>query len=224
VLSFMPMAALAYLFKALGRGRRKRGAREENPALGRVRLCAAYPVVRVTHWSNRGPIPKAKGPHGPVCDCTEAPQRRSERVHRLMIHYVSVGSNDIKRARSFYDPLMSLIGFRVLKSSAASVHYGASDIVFSLETPENGRPATRATASMWLFKLQTGRQSGDFTRPQSKTAAPTKGLQVSETNTTRTIRRFCAGPERQKNRGSHIYRARKLLVDARRPVGWMSSG
>lgn len=142
MLSFMPMAALAYLFKALGRGRRKRGARKENPALGRVRLCAAYPVVRVTHWSNRGPIPKAKGPHGPVCDCTGAPQHRSERVHRLMIHYVSVGSNDIKRARSFYDPLMSLIGFRVLKSSAASVHYGASDIVFSLETPENGRPAT----------------------------------------------------------------------------------
>jgi catechol 2,3-dioxygenase-like lactoylglutathione lyase family enzyme len=56
-----------------------------------------------------------------------------------MIHHVSLGSNDIKRAKAFYE---SLIGFRVIKSSETSVHYGASDIVFSLETPENDRPAT----------------------------------------------------------------------------------
>lgn len=59
-----------------------------------------------------------------------------------MIHHVSVGTNDVRRARAFYDPLMTLIGFRVLKSSDRSVHYGASDIVFSLETPVNGKPAS----------------------------------------------------------------------------------
>ena len=59
-----------------------------------------------------------------------------------MIHHVSVGSNDIKRAKAFYDPLMALIGFRILKESDKSVHYGASDIVFSLETPTDGSPAT----------------------------------------------------------------------------------
>ena len=59
-----------------------------------------------------------------------------------MIHHVSVGTNDIKRAKAFYDPLMSLIGFRILKESDKSVHYGASDIVFSLETPTDGSPAT----------------------------------------------------------------------------------
>jgi hypothetical protein len=65
----------------------------------------------------------------------------------------------------------------------------------------------RATASMWLFKLQTGRQSGDFTRPQSKTAAPTKGLQVSETNTTRTITALLCGTWTAiKSRQSHIPR------------------
>jgi catechol-2,3-dioxygenase len=36
---------------------------------------------------------------------------------------------------------MSLIGFRVLKASATAAHYGASDIVFSLETPVDGNPA-----------------------------------------------------------------------------------
>jgi catechol 2,3-dioxygenase-like lactoylglutathione lyase family enzyme len=59
-----------------------------------------------------------------------------------MIHHVSVGTNDIKRAKAFYDPLMSLIGFRLLKHSDKAAHYGASDIVFSLETPTDGRPAT----------------------------------------------------------------------------------
>ena len=55
-----------------------------------------------------------------------------------MIHHVSVGTNDMKRARAFYEPLMSLIGFRILKSSDKAVHFGSSDIVFSLETPING--------------------------------------------------------------------------------------
>lgn len=59
-----------------------------------------------------------------------------------MIHHVSVGTNDVHRARAFYDPLMALIGFRVLKSSDRSVHYGASGIVFSLETPADGGPAS----------------------------------------------------------------------------------
>src|SRR3954469_23008283 len=57
-----------------------------------------------------------------------------------MIHHVSLGTNDPVRARTFYDPLMALIGFRVLKSSASAVHYGCSDIQFSLETPANGAP------------------------------------------------------------------------------------
>jgi catechol 2,3-dioxygenase-like lactoylglutathione lyase family enzyme len=64
-----------------------------------------------------------------------------------MIHHVSVGTNDIKRAKAFYDPLMSLIGFRILKQSGKSAHYGASDIVFSLETPTDGFPATAGNGS-----------------------------------------------------------------------------
>jgi catechol 2,3-dioxygenase-like lactoylglutathione lyase family enzyme len=59
-----------------------------------------------------------------------------------MIHHVSLGTNDIERARGFYDPLMKLIGLRLLKASASAAHYGASDIIFSLETPTDGKPAT----------------------------------------------------------------------------------
>ena len=59
-----------------------------------------------------------------------------------MIYHVSVGTNDLRRAKAFYDPLMALIGFRFLKLSDKAAHYGASEIVFSLETPVNGMPAT----------------------------------------------------------------------------------
>jgi catechol 2,3-dioxygenase-like lactoylglutathione lyase family enzyme len=59
-----------------------------------------------------------------------------------MIHHVSLGTSDVARARAFYDPLMSLIGFRLIKLSDTALHYGASDIVFSLETPIDGKPAS----------------------------------------------------------------------------------
>ena len=69
-----------------------------------------------------------------------------------MIHHVSVGTNDVARARAFYDPLMQLIGLRVLKSSSRSAHYGASDIIFSLETPADGRPASAGTGVHIAFQ------------------------------------------------------------------------
>jgi catechol 2,3-dioxygenase-like lactoylglutathione lyase family enzyme len=69
-----------------------------------------------------------------------------------MIHHVSVGTNDIKRAKAFYDPLMSLIGFRILKASDKSIHYGVSDIVFSLETPTNSFPATARDGTHIAFQ------------------------------------------------------------------------
>jgi catechol 2,3-dioxygenase-like lactoylglutathione lyase family enzyme len=59
-----------------------------------------------------------------------------------MIHHVSLGTANVARARAFYDPLMSLIGFRLIKLSETALHYGASDIVFSLETPVDGKPAS----------------------------------------------------------------------------------
>jgi catechol 2,3-dioxygenase-like lactoylglutathione lyase family enzyme len=59
-----------------------------------------------------------------------------------VISHVSVGVNDVARAKAFYDPLMSLLGLRVRASDAESVDYGADALVFSLETPVNRKPAT----------------------------------------------------------------------------------
>jgi catechol 2,3-dioxygenase-like lactoylglutathione lyase family enzyme len=77
-----------------------------------------------------------------------------------MIHHVSVGTNDIKRARAFYEPLMSHIGFRLLKSSDKAVHFGSSDIMFGLETKRRSMacPLLPAMASMSRFRPPTGKQ------------------------------------------------------------------
>lgn len=79
-----------------------------------------------------------------------------------MIHHVSLGSNDVNSARAFYDPLMSLLGLRLLKHSDRSLHYGASDAL-------DRETVTRST------------------RPHLRLEALTKGLPASETITTRII-------------------------------------
>ena len=57
------------------------------------------------------------------------------------LHHVSVGVRDLARARAFYDPLIALVGLRLLGADAVSVDYGADAICFSLETPVDGAPA-----------------------------------------------------------------------------------
>ncbi len=59
-----------------------------------------------------------------------------------MIDHISVGTNDIARARAFYDPVLGGLGLRLLASGAGSADYGVSSILFSIETPHDGKRAT----------------------------------------------------------------------------------
>jgi catechol 2,3-dioxygenase-like lactoylglutathione lyase family enzyme len=59
------------------------------------------------------------------------------------IHHVSVGVNDVIRAKAFYDPLMKIAGLKIRQADDESVDYGSDvGLVFSLETPVDKRPAT----------------------------------------------------------------------------------
>jgi catechol 2,3-dioxygenase-like lactoylglutathione lyase family enzyme len=59
------------------------------------------------------------------------------------IHHVSVGVNNVTRAKAFYDPLMKIVGLQVRQADEESVDYGTDvGLVFSLETPVDKRPAT----------------------------------------------------------------------------------
>ena len=59
-----------------------------------------------------------------------------------MIHHVSVGTNDVERARAFYDPLMKLLGYRNIRDYPHSLDYGVTDVAFSVETLVNGDRAS----------------------------------------------------------------------------------
>jgi catechol 2,3-dioxygenase-like lactoylglutathione lyase family enzyme len=58
------------------------------------------------------------------------------------VSHVSVGVNDVQRAKAFYDPLMTMLGLRLRQADDDSVDYGTDRLVFSLETPVNGAAAT----------------------------------------------------------------------------------
>jgi catechol 2,3-dioxygenase-like lactoylglutathione lyase family enzyme len=58
-----------------------------------------------------------------------------------MIHHVSVGSNDIEKARIFYDAVLQVIGLRRLSDLGDSLDYGSGTTMFSVETPTNGNKA-----------------------------------------------------------------------------------
>jgi catechol 2,3-dioxygenase-like lactoylglutathione lyase family enzyme len=70
------------------------------------------------------------------------------------ISHVSIGVNDVARAKAFYDPLMQLLGLRVRSADEESVDYGDEhQLVFSLETPVNGRPATPGNGVHIAFEV-----------------------------------------------------------------------
>jgi catechol 2,3-dioxygenase-like lactoylglutathione lyase family enzyme len=93
-----------------------------------------------------------------------------------MIHHISVGTNDVSRARRFYDPVMQLLGLRLLKSGDKAAHYGVGDILFSLESPVDGQSASPATASTSPFRRAIMPWSMSFMRlafaPEGATPAP----------------------------------------------------
>jgi len=59
-----------------------------------------------------------------------------------MIHHASVGTNDLERAKAFYDAVLFELGFRLVKQSERILGYGLTEVLFSVERPLNGQPAS----------------------------------------------------------------------------------
>jgi catechol 2,3-dioxygenase-like lactoylglutathione lyase family enzyme len=58
-----------------------------------------------------------------------------------MIHHVSLGTNDLEKAKAFYDAVMAQLGLRFIKKSERILAYGLTDVLFSLERPVDGQTA-----------------------------------------------------------------------------------
>lgn len=71
-----------------------------------------------------------------------------------MIHHVSFGTSDAGRAQKFYDPVLAVLGIRRLNVRDGSVDYGVGTLLFSLERPADGRPATVGNGSHVAFAAE----------------------------------------------------------------------
>lgn len=68
-----------------------------------------------------------------------------------MIDHISVGTNDLAKARTFYDAVLVELGIRLLSSNEKSADYGVSGILFSVETPVDGNPASSGNGTHIAF-------------------------------------------------------------------------
>jgi len=92
-----------------------------------------------------------------------------------MIHHVSLGSNDLARARAFYDAVMPLLGFRLLKSNDSAAHYGVGEIIFSIQAPLDGKPASPGNGVHVAFPARTREMVDAFHREGLKHGGSSDG-------------------------------------------------
>jgi catechol 2,3-dioxygenase-like lactoylglutathione lyase family enzyme len=71
-----------------------------------------------------------------------------------MIHHVSVGSNDIARAKRFYDAILPIVGMLPMKATESGLDYGSGQFQFSVETPVDGKPASVGNGSHVAFAAE----------------------------------------------------------------------
>ena len=79
-----------------------------------------------------------------------------------MINHVSLGTNDIERARRFYDAIFALLGMRQLKVDDTGAHYGTGEILFSLVKPTNNQPATAGNGTHVAFPVHSRKMVDEF--------------------------------------------------------------
>lgn len=72
-----------------------------------------------------------------------------------MLHHVSVGTADLRRAQAFYDPVMQELGLRRSLEVEDAVGYGAGITVFSLNLPADGAPATPGNGVHVAFEVES---------------------------------------------------------------------
>ena len=72
-----------------------------------------------------------------------------------MIGYVTIGTNDLEKARSFYDPLLAELGGKRAWASERMQGYAGPGGMIAICTPHDGKPATVGNGSMFAFPAQT---------------------------------------------------------------------
>lgn len=80
-----------------------------------------------------------------------------------MLHHVSLGTNDLPRARAFYVPVLATLGMELFYEDKNSINFGSgslSTLTFSVEKPFNNKPASAGNGVHIAF-LAEGRAAVD---------------------------------------------------------------
>jgi len=80
-----------------------------------------------------------------------------------MLHHVSLGTNDMARARAFYDPALAVVGLRFL-GLQQSLNYGVGGFMVSLTRPVGGQPASPGNGVHVAFHAGTRAMVEEFHR------------------------------------------------------------
>lgn len=75
-----------------------------------------------------------------------------------MFSHIMVGTNDLDRAKAFYDNLLNTLDVRPAKVDGHRIFYFTKTGVFSVSKPINGEPATHANGGTIGFSCNSPEQ------------------------------------------------------------------
>jgi catechol 2,3-dioxygenase-like lactoylglutathione lyase family enzyme len=75
-----------------------------------------------------------------------------------MFSHVMIGTNDLDKAKAFYDNLLGTLGVRPAKVDGHRIFYRTPTGVFSVSKPINGQPATPANGGTIGFASSSPEQ------------------------------------------------------------------
>src|SRR3546814_13340978 len=98
-----------------------------------------------------------------------------------MLGYATVGSNDLERAKAFYDALFAAVGISTLfdHGSGGRVYGAPGGPMFGVVGPFDGKPASVGNGSMFGFALPSHELSTCFIRRRLNWAVRMKVLRAS---------------------------------------------
>ena len=76
-----------------------------------------------------------------------------------MFSHVMVGTNDLEKAKAFYDALLGTLGVRPARVDGHRIFYMTKSGVFSVSRPIDGKPATAANGGTIGFACASPEQA-----------------------------------------------------------------
>jgi catechol 2,3-dioxygenase-like lactoylglutathione lyase family enzyme len=76
-----------------------------------------------------------------------------------MFSHVMIGTNDLAKAKAFYDGLLATLGVQPAKVDGHRIFYFTKAGVFSVSEPINGKPATPANGGTIGFSCSSAEQA-----------------------------------------------------------------